>query len=176
MSHHELPDLQREFDRAVAHSDSLWQDLTLDEVHWRPSPDFSPIGWHLGHQAAVAHYLVRNLVAAEPSLDPDLDALMDSITPEPGRGALPTLDRLRQYRTSSAERVRMRVEQIRTGDVGAPAQLARVAVGMITAIVNHEYQHAQWIAEVRSLHLGKFLPERPASDLLVEIDGYLVVS
>ncbi|MFN3254916.1 MAG: DinB family protein [Ilumatobacter sp.] len=176
MNGHAIPDLLREFDRAVAYSDSLWHDLTLDEVRWRPSSDFSPIGWHLGHQAAVAHYLVRNLVAAEPSLDPDLDALMDSITPEPGRGALPTLERLRDYRHASAERVRIRVEQIRSGDVGAPAQLAHIAVGMITAIINHEYQHGQWIGEVRAHHLGKALPDRPTSDVLIEIDGYLVVS
>lgn len=176
MNDHALPDLLREFDRAVGYSDSLWHDLTLDEVLWRPSPDFSPIGWHLGHQAAVSHYLVRNLVAAEPSLDPELDALMDSITPEAERGALPSLERLRDYRHASADRVRFRVEEIRTGAVGAPAQLRRVAVGMITAIINHEYQHAQWIGEVREHHLGNTLPERPTSDLLVEIDGYLVVA
>ena len=38
--------------------------------------------------------MIRNLTAAEPSPDPELDALMDSAHPERFRGALPTVERL----------------------------------------------------------------------------------
>ena len=37
-----------EFDRAVAYTDSLWDDLTADEVHWRPNDNSSAIGWPMG--------------------------------------------------------------------------------------------------------------------------------
>lgn len=57
-----IPELLAEYDRALAHTESLWHDLTVDQVHWRESDQASGIGWHLGHQAAVAHYLVRNPV------------------------------------------------------------------------------------------------------------------
>lgn len=87
---HELTALLRAYDRARAYTDELWKDLTPDEVTWRPHEDSSAIGWHLGHQAHVAHFMIRNLTAAEPSPDPDLDGLMDSANPEKFRGALPT--------------------------------------------------------------------------------------
>lgn len=176
MSHPTIDQLLAEFDRALAYTDSLWQDLTVDEVHWRPHDNASAIGWHLGHQAAVSHYMVRNLTAAEPPLDAELDRLMDSATPEPDRGTLPDLDRLRTYRDSAAERLRYRMRTIERGDVGAPAQLAVVARLLITAVVNHEYQHSQWIGEVRSRDLGHALPDRPTSNLLTTIDGYLALA
>jgi len=173
---YDIPQLLAEFDRATAYTDSLWADLTVDEVHWRPHENSSAIGWHLGHQAAVSHYLVRNLTAAEPPLDAELDRLMDSATPEPERGDLPDLDRLRAYRDRAAERLRVRMGNIASGAVGAPQQLAHVAVGLIIAVTNHEYQHSQWIGEVRSRDLGHPLPDRPTSDLLSEIDGYLIIT
>ena len=74
--------LLAEYERALDYTDRLWRDLDVEEVHWRPVPDASAIGWHLGHQAAVAHYMLRNLTAAQPSPDPGLDQLMDSATPE----------------------------------------------------------------------------------------------
>ena len=88
-----MPDIElllREYDRARAYTDDLWRDLTVEEVVWRPHENFSAIGWHLGHQAHVAHFMIRNLTAAEPSPDPGLDAVMDSATPEPGRAGFPT--------------------------------------------------------------------------------------
>ena len=176
MSHPTIDQLLAEFDRAIAYTESLWRDLTVAEVHWRPHDDASAIGWHLGHQAAVSHYMVRNLTAAEPPLDAELDRLMDSATPEPDRGTLPDLERLRTYRDGAAERLRFRMRNIERGDVGAPAQLAVVARLLITAVVNHEYQHSQWIGEVRSRDLGQALPDRPTSDLLTTIDGYLVLT
>ena len=172
---HPIPDLLAEYDRAVGYTDSLWQDLDADEVFWRPEPDSSAIGWHLGHQAAVSHFMVRNLTAAEPMLDAELDRLMDGATAERDRGDLPPLDRLRDYRARAAARLHVRMGDIERGEVGAPNQLAHIAVGLITAVVNHEYQHATWIGEVRSRDLGHDLPDPPASDLLTFVDGYPII-
>ncbi len=171
-----IAELLVEYDRALAHTDSLWRDLTVEEVHWRAGEQASAIGWHLGHQAAVAHFLVRNLTAAEALIDPELDALMDSATPEPDRGALPDLARLAGYRQIVAERVHRRIGDIDAGRVGAPDQLRVVATTLLVAVINHEYQHSTWIGEVRSDALGRPLPPAPVSDRLTEIDGYLVVS
>ncbi len=176
MTDQTIHQLLAEYDRAIAYTDALWNDLTIEEVHWRESENASAIGWHLGHQAAVAHFMVRNLTAAEPLIDPPLDALMDSATPEPARGELPDLDRLRAYRRTVAERVHLRTGNIATGDVGAPRQLAVVAKTLLVSVINHEYQHSKWIGEVRSEVHGKALPADPASDLLTELDGYLVIT
>ena len=149
-----MPDIElllREYDRARAYTDDLWRDLTVEEVVWRPHENFSAIGWHLGHQAHVAHFMVRNLTAAEPSPDPGLDAVMDSATPEPGRGGLPDLSRLAAFRQNAACSVHRRIGDIRDGNVGAPAQLSVVAKVVMAAVINHEYQHSKWIGEVLSL-------------------------
>src|SRR6516225_9094951 len=63
---HELQALLYEYDRARTYTDELWKDHTPDEVTWRPHENSSAIGWHLGHQAHVAHFMIRNLTAAEP--------------------------------------------------------------------------------------------------------------
>jgi DinB family protein len=171
----EIAELLAEYDRARAYTDELWRDLTVEELHWRPEEEFSPIGWHLGHQAHVAHFMVRNLTAAEPSPMPDLDGVMDSANPERLRLPLPTAARLGEFRDTVAQRVHVRLEAIGAGAVGAPMQLRIVAQTLLVAIINHEYQHDQWIGEVRGDALGRALPQRPDSDRLQTVDGYLVV-
>ena len=153
----------------------LYGDLTEEQVCWRPSEHGSGIGWHLGHQAAVNHFLVRNLVAAEPSLNPAFDSLFDSATDESLRGLLPPLDELVAFREAVAERTRSRVEAVMRGDVGAPVQLREVAAVLLTALVNHEYQHSCWIGEVRDI-LGVSGAPAPASTGVVQIDGYWVLT
>ena len=170
-----INELLAEYDRAISYTRDLWADLTTDEVQWRPNENSSAIGWHLGHQPAVAHFMVRNLTAAEPSPDPELDGLMDSATEEADRGDLPDLARLGDYRDAVAERVRFRIGNIESGAVGAPTQLRIIAKTLLVAVINHEYQHDKWIGEVRNETFGKDLPPDPNSDRLTLVDGYLVV-
>ncbi len=171
-----LTDLLAEYDRALAHTAALVDGLTDEQILWRPNESSSGIGWHLGHQAAVAHFMIRNLTAAEPSPDPELDGLMDSATPETDRGALPAVDRLLDYRDAVAERVRFRIGEIDAGRTGAPDQLRLIAGPLLTAVVNHEYQHSTWIGEVRSEAHGLDLPEIPGSPNLTVVDGYPILA
>ena len=170
-----IKDLLDEYDRALAYTNSLSLDLSDEEIRWRPHEESSAIGWHLGHQAAVAHYMVRNLTAAERPIDEHIDTLMDSATEESQRGDLPDLATIESYRSTVAERVRFRAGNIDAGKVGAPAQLRRIAETMLTAIVNHEYQHAKWVGEVRNEQFGHALPEVPTSHNLIELDGYVIL-
>ena len=170
-----LAELLVEYDRAREYTRDLWIDLSEDEVRWRPHERSSAIGWHLGHQPAVAHFMVRNLTAAEASLDAELDALMDAATGEPDRGELPGLSRIVEYRDAVADRVRFRVGAIDDGAVGAPGQLRVVARTLLVALVNHEYQHDKWIGEVREQAHGRDLPPEPTSPFLTVIDGYVTL-
>lgn len=167
-------DLLAEYDLARAHTRRLSDDLTDDEVRWRPHADSSAIGWHLGHQAAVSHVMVRNLLAAEASLDPALEALFDSATPEPGRGDLPDAATIAAYRHAVVARVHAIAERVLEGRVGAPAQLRRVLAVVLTALVNHEYQHDAWIDEMR-VALGRAPGPRPESARVEAVEGYWVV-
>ncbi|MGW3310135.1 hypothetical protein ACWDG9_26495 [Streptomyces sp. NPDC001073] len=120
--------------------------------------------------------MIRNLTAAEPSPDPELDGLMDSANPERFRGALPTVRRLTTFRDTVAERVHARIGAIAVGRVGAPDQMTIVVGHLLTALINHEYQHDQWISEVRADSLGHALPPDPSADGLSRVDGYLVLT
>ncbi len=175
MTRPSLDELLAEYERALHYTSALCGDLTEDEVRWRAGENASAIGWHLGHQAAVAHYLVRNLTAAEPPIDIELDALMDSATAERDRGAVPDFGTLVNYRTAVAERLRFRLSNIISGDVGAPAQLRVVARTLLLTVINHEYQHDKWIGELRNQVHGKDLPPEPSSPFLTKLDGYLVL-
>ncbi len=170
-----LNDLIAEADRARAYSVALVDGLTEAQVQWRPDENSSAMAWHLGHQGAVTHYLVRNLTAAEPSMAPDFDAVFDSATEEPQRGDLPPLDEILDYRSRIAESATATLRRIEAGDVGAPDQLAVIANGLLRAVINHEYQHAKWVGEVRATMTDEPAPE-PASSRLINIEGYWLVA
>lgn len=169
-----LQDLLSEYDAARAYSLALVDGLDGEQMVWRPNENSSAIGWHLGHQAAVNHYMVRNLTAAEVSFNADLDAVFDSATPEPGRGELPGLAEIIAYRRAIAESTHSVIDRIVAGDVGAPEQLSQIADGLLRAIVNHEYQHATWVREVRDSMLDTAAPV-PDSSSLVDIEGYWMI-
>jgi DinB superfamily len=171
-----LRDLLGELDRALAYTDDLQIGLTPEQIAWRPHPQSSAIGWHLGHQPAVAHFMLRNLIAAEPSIDDNIEALMDSATPERDRGDLPSLDLIRAYRSAVAARMHDRIGEIDQGAVGAPNQLRLIASTLLIAIVNHEYQHSKWIGELRAGALGLDVPPLPSSPRLSIIDDYVVLN
>src|SRR5262249_29794597 len=94
--------LRDEYDQARRYTHSLYADLSEADVQWRLEPKSSGIGWHLGHQAAINHFLLRNLLAAESSLNPQFDALFDASTPEELRGQLPALRAIVAYREGGA--------------------------------------------------------------------------
>jgi hypothetical protein len=174
MTRRPLDALLDEYRRVRAWSLALTRDLDADQIAWRPHDDSSAIGWHLGHTGAVNHYLVRNLTAATPSLDEGLDRLFDSATVEPARGALPPLARILAYREAVAAFTETTIARIAAGDVGAPEQLAIIAEGLLTAAVNHEYQHDRWITEVRA-DLG--VPAAPPvpGERCELVEGYVVL-
>lgn len=170
-----LPDLLDELDHAQSWSLALVDGLTPEQVAWRPNEDSSAMAWHLGHQAVVTHFMVRNLTAAEVTFNAAFDAVFDSATPEPGRGGLPALEEIVGYREQIAASTRATVTRIATGDVGAPQQLDLIASAMMRAIINHEYQHAKWVGEVRATMIDGPLPA-PASTRLVQVEGYHMLS
>ena len=128
---------------ARPYADSLWRDLSAVEVAWRPDENSSAIGWHLGHQAYVAHFMIRNLTAAKPSPAADVEWMLDSAKPEPRRGGLSSLDRIGAFWSRVADRVRLRVGAIERGDTGAPKQMLLIGAVLLTAVINHEYQNDQ---------------------------------
>jgi hypothetical protein len=170
----ELDALVREYTTARTYSVGLIDGLTEEEVAWRPHEESSAIGWHLGHQAAVNHYMLRNLTAAEPSINVRFDAFFDSANPERQRGELAPLEQILDFRTSVERSTHSVMERIRAGAVGAPEQLSVIASGLLKAVINHEYQHDTWIAEVRET-IGRPIAAAPPSERVCDIEGYWVL-
>lgn len=170
-----LADLLAEYNRALVYTDGLWQDLTPDEVAYRTDVASSAIGWHLLHQPAVAHFMTRNLIEAEPRLDPELEALADSATPPSQRGELPTSERIDAFRTVVAHRVRERIQHTIDDSLDLPNQRDLIGCTLLIALINHEYQHSTWIAEVRSDVLARTSPTPPLSRHVSLLDGYPVI-
>ena len=166
--------LRYEYDQARRYTHSLYADLSEADVQWRPEPKSSGIGWHLGHQAAINHFLLRNLLAAESSLNPQFDALFDASTPEELRGQLPSLSAIVAYREEVARRTHAHMHTL-LGGTRPAAQQAMHAMGpLLVSLINHEYQHDCWVREVRAL-LGRDTPDRVFSHRVRQIDGYWVL-
>ena len=166
-----LRKLLAEYNLARAYSEALIAELDPDQVTWRPHENSSAIGWHLGHQAVVTHFMVRNLTAAEPSFNAAFDSVFDSATVEPDRGALPPVDGILAYRSAIASSTAAIIGRIADGDVGAPEQLTLIAQGLLRSVINHEYQHDAWVLEVRDTMLDSPAP-RPGSNHLLDVEGY----
>lgn len=166
--------LRHEYDLSRRYTESLYADLSEVDIHWRPAAKSSAIGWHLGHQAAVNHYMIRNLLDAEASLDPQLDALFDSANPEAQRGELPSLTTLLEYRNTIAQRTHARIDAILTGERPATQQLMQAGIPILAAIINHEYQHDCWIREMRAM-LGHAKADSVFSTQVVQRNGYWVI-
>ena len=77
-------------------------------------------------------------------------------------------------RRTVADRVRSRLRTIDAGMVDAADQKRIVGATVLTALINHEYQHDVWIGEVRSGAHGKSLPPLPPG--LTVVDGYPLVT
>lgn len=171
----ELETLRREYDLALDYTQSLYEDLDDTEVHWRPTPQSSSIAWHLGHQAAVTHALVRNLIDAEPSLNPTFDRLFDAANPQENRGELPSLTDIVAYRHTVEGRLQAHLSALLDGNRpaahGAAQQVVRIIGPILISLINHEYQHDCWIREMRG-RLGRDKPDAVFSDRVHQIDGY----
>ncbi len=170
----DLEMLRDEYDLARRYTQSLYDGLPEADVLWRPEVKSSGIGWHLGHQAAVNHYMIRNLLDAEGSLNAAFDALFDSANPEEKRGTLPALAEITAYRDTVAERTHARIEAILTGERSAARQLVHVLGPILLSIIHHEYQHDCWIGEMRTMLGHGDLPEI-LSTRVQQMDGYWVL-
>ena len=167
----DLATLREEYDLALQYTRSLYEDLPEPDVQWRPIEKSSAIAWHLGHQAAVNHFLLRNLFDAESSIEPRFDALFDAANPEENRGDLPPLADIVAYRQAVAARTHARLEELLDAKPAAPVQRTRALQSILINLINHEYQHDCWIGEMRQTR-GYSIPRTAPSQRARSVDGY----
>lgn len=126
-----------------------------DELRHAFHPDFSPIGWHLGHIAMFEElWVLQHAHGEEPSRPMESRFFDPALTPKENRGDLPS----RGWLLSHAAEVRRRTVEALAFDAsrnadrpgafsGARSELSR-DLFVYRLILDHELQHAETIAVV----------------------------
>ncbi|MCA1827316.1 MAG: SUMF1/EgtB/PvdO family nonheme iron enzyme [Myxococcales bacterium] len=123
----------REFLFSILPPEEFWLE--------QPSPSYSPIGWHLGHIAAMQE---RWLLPGEPSR---YGSTFDPVaTPKNGRVRLPIARELRAYLDEVLVRV---CDGLRAGRM--PGVLGLPEMFLVQHIAQHELQHAEHVQVVHAL-------------------------
>jgi gamma-glutamyl hercynylcysteine S-oxide synthase len=133
---------------------------TLPDHRWaeRPSPSFSPVGWHLGHAAATQ---ARWLLAHDPEAA-RFGAFFDPTrTRKEVRFALPSPDELRAYLGRVASRLARRISEGRLPRV-PHRKLPRTYLARHFA--QHDLQHGEHILVIGALCEGRLHRARPPGE------------
>ena len=116
----------------------------IDEATFcsQPHPDFSPVGWHLGHIAYTESLWLLERSASKPCLFPEYRKLFaaDGL-PKSERVLLPNLEEIRYYLDTVREKV---LEYFKVADIDQQQRLCRF-------LIQHESQHCEIISFVLEL-------------------------
>lgn len=121
---------------------SLFEGIDYATFCHQAHPDFSPVGWHLGHIAFIESLWLLERSAKIPRLFPEFGSLFvaDGL-PKTKRRELPTFSQIYDYLDTVRSKVLHRLESI---DLDCEERLWRW-------IIQHESQHCETIAIVLQL-------------------------
>jgi gamma-glutamyl hercynylcysteine S-oxide synthase len=137
-------------DAAAALPDHRWAE--------RPSPSFSPVGWHLGHAAATQ---ARWLLTHDPEAA-RFGAFFDPMrTTKDVRGALPSPDELRAYLDRVSRRLARRISDGRLPRV-PHRHLPRTYLARHFA--QHDLQHGEHVLVIGALCEGRLQRAHPGGE------------
>ena len=124
----------------------LVREIDRHTLTQQSHPDFSPIGWHLGHIAFTEAYWILEQLAQLPPLYPEYHKLFaaDGLS-KAERQNLPTLAAIRDYLSVVRSKT---LDYLKTAPVETQQRLW-------WWLIQHEAQHGETIAFVKQLHLRK---------------------
>ncbi|MGF1936568.1 MAG: ergothioneine biosynthesis protein EgtB [Nostoc sp. ChiQUE02] len=131
------------FDECRLTTFALFHDMDEATFCSQPHPDFSPVGWHLGHIAYIESLWLLERCAGSPCLFPQYRKLFaaDGL-PKSERVHLPNLKEIRYYLDTVREKV---LEYLEVADIEPQERLWRF-------LIQHESQHCEIISFVLELH------------------------
>ncbi|RCJ35337.1 hypothetical protein A6770_16050 [Nostoc minutum NIES-26] len=120
----------------------LFEDMDEATFRSQPHPDFSPVGWHLGHIAYTESLWLLEYSASLPCLFPQYRKLFaaDGL-PKSERVQLPNLGEIHDYLNTVREKV---LEHLKVADIEQHESLWRF-------LIQHESQHCEIISFVLEL-------------------------
>lgn len=138
---------------------ALIDDLSTKELRAQAHPDFSPIGWHLGHIAYTESLWILEQLAEQPTLFPQHTQLFAADgSPKEQRQNLPTLTDLLAYLSVVREAT---LTYLETRD---QTQLPEDELRLWHWLIQHESQHLETMWMVLTLHrLNSELPRHKSA-------------
>ncbi|PPS42733.1 ergothioneine biosynthesis protein EgtB [Chroococcidiopsis sp. TS-821] len=148
---------------------ALFQAIDYDTFCRQAHPEFSPVGWHLGHIAYTEALWILEHCAKRPRLFPEFGRLFiaDGL-PKAERQNLPTLAQVQHYLDTVRSQV---LEYLEIADLDQQERLWRW-------LIQHESQHSETIAfvlellKVQSGYSVQDVPSAPPSEMIEIPAGY----
>ncbi len=122
----------------------------VDEENFRRQihPDFSPLGWHLGHIGVTEAFWILQQCKKEPSLSESYDAFFTPTdNPKPNRVNLPSRQEIVAYLECVRARVLSFLDEV---DFSVNHPLLKDG-GIFQMLLQHEEQHNETILLIRQL-------------------------
>ncbi|MEG4075407.1 ergothioneine biosynthesis protein EgtB [Microcoleus sp. Pol14C2] len=140
----------------------LFTDIDYDTFCRQAHPDFSPVGWHLGHIAYTEDlWLLQRCAGLEPVLPQYHQLFAADILPKQQRVFLPTLPEVELYLDAVRKKV---LDYLEVAPIDKQERLWRF-------IIQHESQHCETVAFVLQMHRKK--EERSsATDLVTDLTDF----
>ena len=140
--------IRRAMEEARAHTLRLFADVDEADFRRQVHPDFSPVGWHLGHIGVTEAYWVLRQCKGEASPSAFYDAFFTPTdNPKPNRVNLPPRGEILDFLSGVREQV---FSFLARAEFPADHPLLREA-NIFNMLLQHEEQHAETILVI--LHL-----------------------
>ncbi|MEG4092839.1 ergothioneine biosynthesis protein EgtB [Microcoleus sp. Pol12B4] len=124
----------------------LFTDIDYDTFCRQAHPDFSPVGWHLGHMAYTEDlWLLQRCAGLEPVLPQYHQLFAADILPKKQRVFLPTLPEVELYLDAVRKKV---LDYLEVAPIDEQERLWRF-------IIQHESQHCETVAFVLQMQRKK---------------------
>ncbi len=133
--------------RVSAFMQAVTNDLSDAELRAQFDPEFSPIGWHLGHVAWQEENWVLRGFAGHAPLEPRFDEVFDAFRPHKAERSarIPPKQVLLGYRTRVRDKVLRCLDRLLEDESNA---LMRGA-NLLRCVANHESQHTETVLCMR---------------------------
>ncbi|MEG4970171.1 ergothioneine biosynthesis protein EgtB [Microcoleus sp. B6-A1] len=124
----------------------LFADIDYDTFCRQAHPDFSPVGWHLGHIAYTEDlWLLQRCAGLEPVFPQYHQLFAADILPKKQRVFLPTLPEVELYLDAVRKKL---LDYLEVAPIDEQERLWRF-------IIQHESQHCETVAFVLQMHRKK---------------------
>ncbi|MEG4812592.1 ergothioneine biosynthesis protein EgtB [Microcoleus sp. F8-D3] len=140
----------------------LFADIDYDTFCRQAHPDFSPVGWHLGHIAYTEDlWLLQRCAGLKPVFPEYHQLFAADILPKKQRVFLPALPEVELYLDAVRKKV---LDYLEVAPVEEQERLWRF-------IIQHESQHCETVAFVLQMH-GKKEEGSSATDLVTDVTDF----